>query len=62
MLRKRKDGSKNKSKEKKGGMGMKYIVRVNNIKKKAMSVPRKGRVEELNKIIRQYSTIERRAS
>lgn len=40
---------------------MKYIVRVNNIKKKAMSVPRKGRVEELNKIIRQYSTIERRA-
>lgn len=60
MLRKRKDGSKNKSKEKRG-MGMKYIVRVNSIKKKAMNVPRKGRVEELNKIIRQYSTIERGA-
>lgn len=40
---------------------MKYTVRANNIKKKAMSVPRKGRVEELNKIIRQYSIIERRA-
>lgn len=61
MLRKRKDGSKKQEQRKKRGMGMKYIVRVNNIKKKAMSVPRKGRVEELNKIIRQYLTIERRA-